>query len=128
MINMKAIYVDQDLHRLLKLRATERGVPLRQLVEDGVRAMLQPKGKEPVDVTTAEVTAAAAGGGSFDFLAREEEDIYLPTDRHTMGRVDAGSSSTAMRTRSRRISMWFQAVAGRQSIGWSRLNSVHQRK
>jgi hypothetical protein len=77
---MKSVYIDERVHRRLKLRAAERGLPLQRLVEEYVRAGLEATSGGVPDVSTAEVTAAAAGGGSFDFWAREEEDRYLPTD------------------------------------------------
>ena len=77
---MKAIYIDAAVHRRLKLRAAERGLPLQRLVEEYVRAGLDATSRDATDVSTAEVTAAAAGGGAFDFWAREEEDLYLPTE------------------------------------------------
>ncbi len=80
MKSAKAIYIDGAVHRRLKLRAAERGMPLQRLVEEYVRAGLDAAEREATDVSTAEVTAAAAGGGAFDFWAREEEDRYLPTD------------------------------------------------
>lgn len=76
----KAVYIDEAVHRRLKLRAAERGLPLQRLVEEYVRAGLDAAAREASDVSTAEVTAAAAGGGAFDFWAREEEDRYHPTD------------------------------------------------
>src|SRR5512146_331925 len=79
-LNMKSIYIDDELHRQLKLRAAERGQPLQQIVEEYVRAGLDAAAREATDVSTAEVTAAAAGGGAVDFWAGEEEDRYLPTD------------------------------------------------
>ena len=77
---MKAIYIEEALHRRLKLRAAERGLPLQRLAEEYVRAGLEAASRDAADVSTAEVAAAAAGGGAFDFWAREEEDRYLPTD------------------------------------------------
>ncbi|MBI5479232.1 MAG: hypothetical protein HY906_10265 [Deltaproteobacteria bacterium] len=77
---MKAVYIDEDVHRRLKLRAAERGLPLQRLVEEYVRAGLESSARGVTDLTTTEVTAAAAGGGAFDFWAREEEERYLPTD------------------------------------------------
>jgi plasmid stability protein len=74
---MKAVYLSGDLHRRLKLEAARRGVPLRRLVEDHLRPLAR---RALEDVRTSEVTAAAAGGGAFDFLGREEEGIYVPTD------------------------------------------------
>jgi hypothetical protein len=40
---------------------------------------------EDTDPSTAEITAAAAGGGAFDFWADEGEDLYLPSDGKSLG-------------------------------------------
>jgi hypothetical protein len=82
---MKAIYIDEEVHRRLKLRAADRSLPLQRLVEEYVRAGLDAASREAMDVSTAEAIAAAAGGGAFDFWARDEEDRYLPTDGKALG-------------------------------------------
>jgi plasmid stability protein len=82
---MKSVYIDEDVHRRLKLRAAERGVPLQRLVEEYVRAGLGSSVHGTTDPSTAEITAAAAGGGAFDFWADEGEDLYLPSDGKSLG-------------------------------------------
>jgi hypothetical protein len=81
---MKSVYIEDEVHRRLKLRAAERGLPLQRLVEEYVRAGLDSSSRDATDVSTAEVTAAAAGGGAFDFWARAEEERYSPTDGRTL--------------------------------------------
>ena len=84
MLNMKAVYIEEGVHRRLKLRAAERGLPLQRLVDEYVRAGLESSSQSVTDPSTAEITAAAAGGGAFDFWAREAEDLYAPTDGRSL--------------------------------------------
>jgi len=80
LLNMKAVYVEDELHRRLKLRAAARRVPLRAVLEDCVRRALADSTADAAEAQTAAITAAAAGGGAFDFLASPDEDIYSPLD------------------------------------------------
>ena len=76
---MKAIYVDDEIHRRLKIVAARRGRALKQVVE-----MLLDRGllEEAPDAenSTSEFLALASRGGSFDFLADEREDLYSIED------------------------------------------------
>jgi plasmid stability protein len=71
---MKAIYVEDDIHRRLKVLAARRGRALKQVVQQlldrGLRA------DAPDGDTATDLLALASRGGSFDFLADEREDLY----------------------------------------------------
>ena len=77
---MKTTRVPDELHRRLKRRAAVLKLPLRRLVEDYLRTGLNASPRGGTEVSTAEVTTAAARGGAFATWARGEEDRYLPTD------------------------------------------------
>ena len=76
---MKAIYLDDRLHRRVKRIAARRGRPLKEVVESLLdRAIRDESHDSPIE--TADIQALAARGGSFDFLADEQEDIYSLKD------------------------------------------------
>ncbi|MBI2894960.1 MAG: hypothetical protein HYY06_15505 [Deltaproteobacteria bacterium] len=72
---MKAIYVDDRLHRRIKLLAARRGRPLKHLVESLLDRALRDE-SPGAEVETSDIQALAARGGSFDFLEDEREDLY----------------------------------------------------
>jgi len=80
--------LDLALSRLSKQTGRTRSQLIRMALEQvylGGRAGMgaaEPRAAHGAsdDVPTWEVTAAAAGGGAFDFWAGEEEDVYVPTD------------------------------------------------
>jgi plasmid stability protein len=72
---MKALYLEDEVHRRVKLLAARRDVPLKEIVRSLLERALAEEQVGP-DVTTAEWQLLAARGGSFDFLADHAEDIY----------------------------------------------------
>jgi plasmid stability protein len=78
MIIMKAIYLSDELHAQLRLTAARRRQPLKAVVAALLeRALAAEEGR---DVSTRELSALAARGGSFDFLLDEGEDLYTAMD------------------------------------------------
>ena len=76
---MKAVYVDEGLHRRVKLLAARQGRSLKQVVESLLdRALRDESPGRQVD--TEDLQVLAARGGSFDFLDDEREDIYSLAD------------------------------------------------
>jgi hypothetical protein len=75
---MKSIYISDQLHRQAKLKATEMGVPLKQLVEDMVQRGLEhtpPSAspgqlREPVAAYQGVVTADVQDSDADQWLAR----------------------------------------------------------
>lgn len=76
---MKAVYLEDRLHRRLRLMAADRGRSLKEIVSSMLERSLADESKGP-DVSTAELQALAARGGSFDFLGEEREDVYSLDD------------------------------------------------
>lgn len=72
---MKALYLDDAIHRRVKLLAARRGRPLKDIVRSLLERALSDEAVGP-EVTTAEWQLLAARGGSFDFLAEQAEDLY----------------------------------------------------
>lgn len=72
---MKAIYIDDNLHRRVKLIAARRGRSLKEIVEVLLDRALRDE-SPGAEVGTQDLQALAARGGSFDFLEDEGEDLY----------------------------------------------------
>lgn len=70
---MKSIYVEDQLHRSLKLLASLERKALAELVQECLRIAVR---KKLSDLPTEMLTALSALGGSFDFLMDKKEDIY----------------------------------------------------
>lgn len=73
---MKSVYIADDLHRKVKILATMRGSSLTETIT----ALLQRALQAEADVTSNDLAALAAHGGSFDFLHDVAEDVYSPAD------------------------------------------------
>lgn len=86
------IYLTDELHHALARLSKQTGVSRSHLIRTALERAYLSEHAAPSharapraaygadDVPTAEVTAASAGGGSFDFWDAEDEDVYLPTD------------------------------------------------
>jgi hypothetical protein len=79
MINMKAVYLDDGLHRRIKLLATREGKPLKSVVQSLLEQSLSES--SPIaEVSTAELQILASRGRSFDFLDDAREEVYSLDD------------------------------------------------
>ena len=76
---MKALYLDDEIHRRVKLLAARRSRPLKEIVRSLIELGLSDE-ETGRDVTTPEFQVLAARGGSFDFLADAAEDVYSLAD------------------------------------------------
>lgn len=76
---MKAVYIDERLHRRVKMAAARRGQPLKLVVEKLLTRALRDESPAG-EVTTEDLQAVAARGGSFDELADPREDVYSLDD------------------------------------------------
>ena len=76
---MKALYLDDEVHRRVKLLAARRARPLKEIVRSLLERALSEEQTGP-EVTTAEWQLLAARGGSFEFLAEQSENVYSLAD------------------------------------------------
>lgn len=74
---MKSIYVDDQLHRSLKLLASLEKKGLSEVVEECLQSSLR---KKLSDLPTESLEKLSSLGGSFDFLEDPREDIYSYND------------------------------------------------
>jgi len=76
---MKAIYVDDRLHRRLRLAAARNGRSIKETVTSAIELALgeDENGRE---VSTADLGVVASRGGSFDFLEDDRESVYTLED------------------------------------------------
>lgn len=74
---MKSLYLNETLHGRLKFLAAFEGKSLSQLVEEFLTREMERK---LADLPAETLAKLSAMGGSFDFLASPEEDIYSDKD------------------------------------------------
>ena len=74
---MKSIYVDDALHRSLKLLASLEHKKLAELVEECLNQSVR---KKLSDLPAEWLERLAAEGASFEFLSAKDEDIYTDQD------------------------------------------------
>ena len=74
---MKSIYVEDQLHRSLKLLASVEKKALTEVVEECLELSLR---KKLTDLPAELLERLAMSGGSFDFLSDKLEDVYTNRD------------------------------------------------
>lgn len=74
---MKSIYLNEEIHRKLKLLAALEKTSITLLVENFLTKDIQ---KKMSDLPTEILQELSAKGGSFDFLNHPNEDIYTLED------------------------------------------------
>jgi hypothetical protein len=72
---LKAIYVDERLHRRVKLLAVRSGRPLKDIVEALLDGALRERSPD-ARVSTRDLQGLAARGGSFDFWQDDRQNVY----------------------------------------------------
>lgn len=74
---MKSIYVDDRVHRTLKVVASIEKKALSDVVEECLELSLK---KKLTDLPSEVLEKLSVAGGSLDFLLDKKEDIYSPED------------------------------------------------
>jgi len=84
-MRMKAVYLNDGMHRRVKLLAARHGCPVKDIVQSLLERALSDEAAGP-EVTTAEWQLLAARGGSFDFLDEPGEEVYSLADGEPVDR------------------------------------------